>query len=240
MKKICLVRHGETYQNFNHTVQGSDPTQGRLTEKGLRQAELLGQHLAARPFDMVYCSPLERAVLTMSQLLVARGGERTLPITFAGQLQEVNLGFLHGRPHAEWKADISGDPMEYTPEGGESWLDVQRRVTAYFRDVVLCAPHREVLIVAHGGVNRGIIASLTGLTMGEAWRGAGVGAPQDNTCVNDLEIDDAGSLTRAVVNDTTHLTGEFPNATPGQLWVGGGQRWEILGEAAPAANILEA
>ena len=240
MKKICLVRHGETYQNFNHTVQGSDPTQGRLTEKGLRQAELLGKHLAGRPFDMVYCSPLERAVLTMSLLLVARGGERTLPITFAEQLKEVNLGFLHGRPHEEWKADISGDPMEYTPEGGESWLDVQRRVTAYFQDVVLSAPHREVLIVAHGGVNRGIIASLTGITMGEAWHGAGVGAPQDNTCVNDLEIDDAGKLTRAVVNATTHLPGEFSNATPGQLWVGGGQRWEILGAAAPAEHFLEA
>ena len=136
MKKITLVRHGETYQNHNHTVQGSDPTQGRLTPKGLRQAELLGMALAGWHFDLVYCSPLERAVLTMSQLLVPRKGERTLPILFPGELMEVNLGVLHGCPHAEWKAAINGDPMAFRPEGGESWLDVQARVTAYLREVI--------------------------------------------------------------------------------------------------------
>ena len=113
----------------------------------------------------------------------------------------------------------------------ESWLDVQRRVTAYFREVVLAGTHNEILIVAHGGVNRGIISSLTGMTMGEAWRGTGEGIPQDNTCVNHLEIDDAGKLVRAVVNDTTHLMGEFPDATPGQLWVGGDRRWEMQAAA---------
>lgn len=231
MKRIYLVRHGETFQNFSKVVQGSDPTQGRLTEKGLKQAELLGRLLAGRPFEMVYCSPLERAVLTMSHVLMARQGERTLPILFAPELKEVNLGVLHGQAHEIWRAAISGDPMAYAPEDGESWLDVQRRVTAYFREVVLAGTQKEILIVAHGGVNRGIISSLTGMTMGEAWLGTGEGIPQDNTCVNDLEIDDAGKLVRAVVNDTTHLMGEFPGATPGQLWVGGDRRWEMQAAA---------
>lgn len=231
MKRICLVRHGETYQNFSKVVQGSDPTQGRLTENGLRQAELLGRYLVARPFDMVYCSPLERAVLTMSHVMIARKGERTLPIAFPPQLKEVNLGNLHGKGHGEWRAAITGDPMEFAPEGGESWLDVRSRVTAYFREVVLAGPHKDILIVAHGGVNRGIISSLTGMSMGDAWQGVGAGIPQDNTCINDLEIGYKGELVRAVVNDTTHLVGEFPNATHGQLWVGGDGRWEMQAAA---------
>jgi broad specificity phosphatase PhoE len=60
MKRITLVRHGETFQNRYRMVQGSDPTQGRLTETGIRQAELLGRNLADRPFDKVYCSPRVR------------------------------------------------------------------------------------------------------------------------------------------------------------------------------------
>ena len=239
MKRITLVRHGETFQNHSRTVQGSDPTQGRLTEKGLRQAELLGRHLAGRPFDAVYCSPLERAVLTMGQLLMARNGERTLPIEFPKDLKEANVGVLHGRPHEEWLAAITGDPMTYVPEGGESWLDVQRRATACLRELILPRPHSDILIVAHGGVNRGIIASLIGISMGQAWSGAGLGVPQDNTCANHLEIGDDGALRAAVVNDTTHLMEEFPPAGPGQRWVGGDQQWELLGEAAPTTHFLE-
>jgi alpha-ribazole phosphatase len=230
-KRICLVRHGETYQNFAKVVQGSDPTQGRLTEKGLRQAEMLGRYLIDRPFEMVYCSPLERAVLTMSKVLDVRRGERTLPIAFPPELKEVNLGVLHGEPHEKWQASITGDPMAFAPEGGESWLDVQRRVTEYFHRSVLAAPQENILIVAHGGVNRGIISSLIGITMGEAWLSAGEGIPQDNTCINDLEIDEAGELVRGVVNDTTHLMGEYSGATHGQLWVGGDRRWEMQAAA---------
>ncbi len=239
MKKITLVRHGETFQNRHHQVQGSDPTQGRLTEKGIHQAALLGNHLAGRKFDKVYCSPLERAVLTMSQILVPRVGERTLPIEFAPELKEINLGVLHGRSHEEWRASITGDAMAFVAEGGESWLDVQRRATAYLREQVLPGPETDLLIVAHGGVNRGIIASLTGITMGEAWAGPNA-APQDNTCVNLLEVNGDGELVQAEVNDTTHLMGEYPGAGPGQRWLKEERCWASLATEAPAPDALQA
>ena len=156
MIRITLVRHGETGNNRARIVQGQDPTQGKLTAKGLRQAQLLGQRLASVPFDAAYCSPLERAVLTLAQVLAARNGDRTLPLVFAPELREINLGTLHGRPHGEWKAAIAGDPMAWRAPQGESWNDVQERVTAYLRRVVLSAGHRNILIVAHGGVNRGL------------------------------------------------------------------------------------
>ncbi|NIP73926.1 MAG: hypothetical protein GWO16_13270, partial [Gammaproteobacteria bacterium] len=82
-----------------------------------------------------YCSPLERAVLTMSWLLMPRAGDRTLPLLFPGELQEIHQGMLHGRPHTEWKAAMDGqDPMTFRSPGGENWLDVQNRVTRYFQD----------------------------------------------------------------------------------------------------------
>jgi broad specificity phosphatase PhoE len=143
---------------------------------------------------------------------------------------------LHGRSHEEWRAAISGDPMAFVAEDGESWLDVQRRATAYLREQILPAPQREILIVAHGGVNRGIIASLTGISMGEAWQATS----QDNTCVNLLELNGDGSLLRAVVKDTTHLMEEFPGAGPGQRWVSEERRWEILATVPPPREFPEA
>ncbi len=235
--RIALVRHGETFQNKGHVVQGQDPTYGRLTEAGIRQAALVGEALAGRLFDVVYCSPLERAVLTMGMILVPRPGDRTLPLVFADPLREIHQGMLHGRPHSEWKAAMDGqDPMTFCSPGGESWIDVQNRVTRYFQEAILPSVHREILIVAHGGVNRGLIASLTGMTMGDTWAGPGTGAPQDNTCINDLVVDREGRLLWALVNDSSHLLGEFEGASHGQLWHSEGGGWELLGPEAERAD----
>jgi broad specificity phosphatase PhoE len=229
--RVALLRHGETFQNRGHVVQGQDPTYGRLTEAGVQQARLLGEALAPRPFDIVYCSPLERAVLTMACLLMPRPGDRTLPLHFPPELQEIHQGLLHGRPHSEWKAAMDGqDPMTFRSPGGESWIDVQNRATHWFQEVILGAGHRNVLMVAHGGVNRGLIASLTGLSMGETWHGPGQGTPQDNTCLNDLVVDRQGRLLWALVNDSSHLLAHFEGASHGQLWHPQGRRWELLGD----------
>jgi probable phosphoglycerate mutase len=209
-------------------VQGQDPTQGKLTPKGLRQAQRLGERLAHVPFEIAYCSPLERAVVTLAQVLAARPETRTLPLVFPPELREVNLGVLHGRPHTEWRSAISGDPMAWRPQRGESWLDVQQRVTAYLRGTILPAGHKHILIVAHGGVNRGLIASLTGLTMGQTWEEEGIGTPQENCCINQLDLDGSGTLVGATVNDTLHLEGE-PEAGAGQRWLPAEKRWRILG-----------
>lgn len=233
MKKILLVRHGETFQNRNRVVQGMHPNQGRLTEKGFRQAELLGEALVDHPIDIVFCSPLERAVLTMAKILNPRKGELTLPIVFSDDLKEINLGVLQGKPHTVWHAQNPDRAVDFIPEGGESWLDVQRRSSAYYQKQILTREHKNILIVAHGGVNRGILSDVLGLSMAQCWEGRGVGTPQDNTCINVLEYgtpetNGDGALTRAHINDTSHLMGHFEEASAGQLWQMKEQSWQVL------------
>ncbi len=166
--------------------------------------------------------------MTMSQVLYARSGKYTLPLVFSDRLKEIDLGVLQGGPSAAWREAITGDPMSFRPPQGESWLDVQERVTSYLMDTILPTPHREILVVAHGGVNRGLIASLLGIPLADTWRGPGLGTPQDNACINTLELNGEGEITRAVINDTSHLTGQFHTASRGQLWLPAERRWEML------------
>ncbi len=56
--KLWLVRHGETEANVAGLYSGHAPT--ALTERGIRQAQTLGQRLHAVPFERVFCSELER------------------------------------------------------------------------------------------------------------------------------------------------------------------------------------
>ena len=234
LRTITLVRHGETYQNREAIVQGQDPTWGRLTPEGIQQAQLLGERSHSIPFDAVYCSPLERAVLTMSLMLVPRPGNRTLPIVFAEALKEINLGALQGSTQQRWKQEAQGqDPMLFKAQGGgENWLDVQKRSSHYFTNTILASKYQHILVVAHGGVNRGILSSLLGMSMEESWRGLGEGCPQDNTCVNVLQWDNHGVLKDVIVNDTKHLANVFPGAFAGQRWRVPEQRFELLTQPA--------
>ncbi|MBI4082878.1 MAG: histidine phosphatase family protein [Candidatus Lambdaproteobacteria bacterium] len=234
MIRIFLVRHGETLQNRDEVVQGQDPTWGRLTERGVRQAHLLGKALALQPFDIAYCSPLERCVITLSQVLLARAGERTLPLAFASELREINLGPFQGRPRAEWRAANGGDLLHYRPLGGESWHDVQVRVGAYLRRVVQPSGHRNILIVAHGGVNRGMLAEVTGVSIGELFQGGPLGLPQGNACVNLLELDAGGATLRVIANDTRHLAEEMAGAGAGLHWNADRRGWDVLTETPGA------
>ena len=66
MKKIYLVRHGETIENKNNIMIGNSTEKGigNLTEKGIEQATLLSEYLKSFSIDLIYSSTLKRAVDT--------------------------------------------------------------------------------------------------------------------------------------------------------------------------------
>lgn len=237
---LTLVRHGETYQNVDQIVQGQHPLWGRLTPEGIRQCSLLGERLSEFPFQIAHCSTLERAVLTLALMLVPRKGKHTVPLRFAAELREIHQGNLHGRPHTEWRQAMAPhDPMRYRAQGGESWEDVQARMMRYLQHIIRPSGKREVLLVAHGGVNRALLAGLLGIPLGQAWRGPAEGCPQDNSCLNRIHLDASGRVLDALVNDSLHLQGHFASASAGQRWLPDERRFVLLGEVPAAGRAAE-
>lgn len=66
MKKIYLVRHGETNHNVNGIVQGADSI---LSEKGEQQAKVLASRLEHLDFDTLLVSDYTRTRQTVEPLL---------------------------------------------------------------------------------------------------------------------------------------------------------------------------
>lgn len=143
---ILLVRHGLT------------PTTGiklpgraaglHLSDEGARQAEEAGKRIAALPaVAAVYTSPLERARETA--MAIARA--RHLAVRVERGLLELDIGEFTGlslkkaakRP--EWTT-IQQSPSSFRFPGGESFLEMQARVTSTL--VGLAERHRGATIVA--------------------------------------------------------------------------------------------
>lgn len=168
---VYVIRHGETDWNLQGRFQGH--ADSRLTEKGMSQANRLGQHLADRSITAIYSSDLGRA-MTTAEIIGRAIGCHTQAVD---DLRERRLGRLEGLTRdeaiARFPADLasyeSGSPDECIP-GGESFRSLFDRTESFL--VSIAHKHRgeSVAIVTHGGNLNATFRMVVGLPMDQARR----------------------------------------------------------------------
>ena len=194
--KIFLIRHGETVENAQHIVQGQ--SYGRLSPKGMEQARKVASRLAKERIDAIISSPLERADLTAQEIAKQHG----LEITYDDRISERKFGSLEGIKRDEYFDRIkkSGLPKhEFRPPGGESYVDMIKRVESFYRMLLEKYTGKTVVIVAHGALNRVFLSAVNHVPIEKAHD-----VEQENTCVNVIEVVDGNPVVR-LVNCTKHL-----------------------------------
>jgi probable phosphoglycerate mutase len=158
MKRVLLVRHGESAWNASRRLQGQADI--ALSARGEEQARLLRPVIAALEPDKVVCSDLARARKTAELL----GYADALPDE---ALREIDVGDWTGEAipdlitadaeaYSGWRAGT------YTPPRGESWPSFQSRVTASLQCTLASGAER-MLVVCHGGVIRALLDKMIGL-----------------------------------------------------------------------------
>lgn len=156
--EILLVRHGASAPAFPDRpfpiVDGqSDP---ELAPEGRRQAEALGERLAAEPLSRLFVTPLRRTQETAAPLAARLGLE---PVVIP-ELAEVGLGDWEG---GEWRIRAAnGDPLVARVFAEERWdvvpnaepaEEFARRVrTGLARVIETAGPDVVVAAVAHAAV----------------------------------------------------------------------------------------
>ncbi|MEZ5272005.1 MAG: histidine phosphatase family protein [Ilumatobacteraceae bacterium] len=176
--EIILIRHGEP-EWVRDGLSVVDPP---LTERGLLQAQRVGEELHAEAFDHVVVSPLRRARQTAAPLLNLQRRRETIE-PFLEEIREPNW---HGTPeelaaaaYAEEKSRAAEDRWLGVRGGGEPPRDFVERVRAggtdYFAGLGmhragqrlpvwhLDQPDLKIVIVAHSGTNGVLLCQLLGL-----------------------------------------------------------------------------
>ncbi|MYM19144.1 histidine phosphatase family protein [Brevibacterium sp. 5221] len=165
MKRLFLVRHGQTAYNAQRRFQGQIDV--ALNERGEAQAQAIAAHLAAtESIDRIVASDLTRARQTAQAIGRAAG----VDVEFDPGLREITVGEWEGLDrdeiHAQWP-DLLAEwnaGADMRPPGGESRNEAGRRVADAVERLVDQAGEDEVLvIVAHGAVIRGTAEIFLGL-----------------------------------------------------------------------------
>lgn len=161
MGKLILVRHGESVGN-RERIFGAEPHALPLTELGYQQAREAGEKISKlfKPVHVV-ASYYLRAHETARVIAEAL----RLPLEIEPKLHEREVGVLKGQPYEAIYSMSDYDskrPWSWTPEGGESYDDVMRRVGPILDRFAQAYLGRDVVIVSHGGVMKALWAHITG------------------------------------------------------------------------------
>lgn len=150
MRRLVLIRHGETDWNVEGRYQGqADPP---LNKKGLEQARQLAGEMEDLGLDLIYSSPLQRAHQTAEIL----ADHLEIPLHIEPRLMEIHQGDWQTRLRSEienlypelfnrWQTE----PWMVTPPQGEHLNQVQQRVDSAIDEILAKHPEGILGIVTH-------------------------------------------------------------------------------------------
>lgn len=163
MKRLILLRHGQTDWNRIGRVQGQ--TDSQLNELGHAQAREVAPALAAYQPGVVWASDLSRAADTAAPVAAACG----LTPRLDPRLREWGFGEREGLTHDEFRA---ADPEAYARfrlgrydqvPGAEPTADVHARMLAALAEVVAETPDGgTAVVVSHGAAIKLAVGGMLG------------------------------------------------------------------------------
>ncbi len=215
MTTLIFVRHGQSETNLSQVFTGQSNI--HLTPLGWEQAERTAAYLKANyAVDAVYSSDLIRCLETAQPTLEAFG----LPVIPEPGMREIDVGLWEGIPYREiaerfpdthriWMNDYA----HAHPDGGESVVDLDRRVSAALERMIRSNPGRCIAVFSHSTPIRLIYCRWMGLPLGDPK----LIPPCPNASVSAAEYDDEGNFLRMICYGYDQHQGDSITVIPANL-----------------------
>lgn len=202
--RLLLMRHGETYSAHPDAAMASagEDAELPLTPRGEAQLLEVAAWLAQHPLGAAHSSTFRRArdtarIVTTSHGLDPEPHEALVELPLhppaGGTFRDVARGYLALARALEERPASELELEDGTTLGGR--LDAALATLSR----LLVAGPAPLLVVAHGGLNRFLLAHFLGLPLGRA-----LGLEQDFACINVIEFVRGGRAWVRAVNATFH------------------------------------
>jgi alpha-ribazole phosphatase/probable phosphoglycerate mutase len=194
--RVFLARHGEVEGFEEKRYNGQSNV--ALTSRGWQQYRELQERLRCCALQAIYSSDLDRCLGGATLVAQPHGlTPQALPA-----LRELHIGTWEGitwrelarRFPREWQARLQ-DIVHFRVPGGENLVDLAERVLPAVQDLVARHMEEDILLVAHGAVNRIILLDALTAPLEAAFR-----LEQDYACLNIIDYFDDGFCTVRLLN----------------------------------------
>jgi broad specificity phosphatase PhoE len=158
---LYFIRHGETAHNVNHILTGRMDIP--LNENGQKQVDEEAERCKDMHFDVIFCSPLDRAVKTCSAI----NKYHNSPVIVTEEVIERTYGKYEGKSTTcidrekcwNYFADMDKKGIETPRVLFGRIYEFLDKIREEYKD-------KDVLIVAHNGVGRAIYCYFNGIPEG--------------------------------------------------------------------------
>lgn len=148
--KLYVVRHGRT--NCNDEGKYNGKLDEDINEVGIKQAEEARKKVEKLDIDLIICSPLLRTKHTCNIINI-----NNIPIIYDKRLEERNCEKLTNEKLGEfYYTDYWNYYSNKKIEGLETIPELFKRVSLFLDEIKEKYKDKNILIVTHGGVARGI------------------------------------------------------------------------------------
>lgn len=156
MKKLYLLRHGQTEFNVKKLVQGR--CDSPLTDLGRKQAGMAAAWLKGHDVvpDKVVSSPLGRAMDTASLVACELFGPDAAVEPCEGIIER-SYGTFEEGPHDALPTDVWDPGEDLVPFGGEGSRALQERMVGALSNLMGAEGIETLLAVSHGSASRQFI-----------------------------------------------------------------------------------
>ncbi len=167
-RRIFIIRHGETERHKEKIFLGQ--TDVPLSPEGIKQIQETAKKLAeySPNAGRIYCSKLSRSVESAKLISEELYEGRSLTIEPIEEFAEMNLGAWDGMFISQVKEQF---PKEYDNRGNnlltykidqnaENYYDLRYRVITRLKKLMAEEKDKDIIIVAHAGVNSAIRSYL--------------------------------------------------------------------------------
>ncbi len=156
MKRLYLLRHGQTEFNVKKLVQGR--CDSSLTDLGRKQAGMAAAWLKDHDVvpDKVVSSPLGRAMDT-AQLVACKLLGSDAAVEPCEGIVERCYGTFEEGPHDALPTDVWDPGEDLVPFGGEGSKALQERMVATLTNLMSADGIETLLAVSHGSASRQFI-----------------------------------------------------------------------------------
>lgn len=197
MSECILIRHAMTDWNKRKVFRGRAEIEVNRT--GIRQAEKTATLLADLPIEVIYSSPLKRALIT-AQIL--RRPHPNVEIKESPGLIDIDYGEWQGKSEDEIEntkayKDWLTEPHKVKFPQGESLEDVRNRAVPVFEEVT--KNYNLSIIVSHRVVIKILLLDVMGLPLSSFWN-----VKQDPCGITRIEFINNKFIIQSL-NETHHL-----------------------------------
>ena len=163
--KYFVMRHGEAENNVLKVCSSAPDNIHRLTEKGRKQVAEAVKSLVDKNIDMIFASSFLRTEET-TNIIKEVINFPSQNIKIDSRLVELNDGIFADGPiqkvHDFFK-DNNLSKYDGAPEGGESLIDVKKRVGEFIYETDRKYQNKNILIITHEDTVWALFSAINGL-----------------------------------------------------------------------------